>query len=250
MRFMQLIRVDPDVDPGPDTDPTAWVEDTTRRGIRVRGDRLRPESDATTVRRRDGATLVTDGPFAEAREQIGGFDLLEAGSLDEAVAVAAAHPVARFGAIEVRAIMPFGDPQLDAERSPVAPGDGSATEPPDGWRTYLMLMGTDAEPLDIDFGDAQAASAWRGVLLEWLADGARRGFLLDGAALRGPEEAKTVRVRAGDTLVVDGPFAEAREHVAGYNLIQVPSLDEAIELAATHPASLIGPIEIRPVWPM
>lgn len=245
MRYLLLVRVGPDAEPGPDDDPTAWVEDTTRRGIRLRGDRLRPESDATTVRRRGGQTLVTDGPFAEAREQIAGYDLLEAADLDEAVAVAAAHPVTRFGAIEVRETMPFGDPELDAARSPAG-----ADDLPDGWHEYVMLMGTDPEPLELDLDDPEAATTWRGVLLDWLADAQSRNLLLDGAALQGPEHGRTVRSRNGAALVTDGPFAEAREHVAGFNLVRAPSLDEVIELAATHPASLIGPIEIRPVWRM
>ncbi|QTE28156.1 YciI family protein [Pengzhenrongella sicca] len=246
MRYLQLIRVAPDAEPGSDEDPTAWVEDTTRRGIRLRGDRLRPEDDATTVRRHDGATLVTDGPFAEAREQIGGFDLLEAADLAEAVAVAAAHPVTRFGAIELRAVAPFGDPELDAAGPPEA-ADAPA---PAGWHTYVLLMGVDGDAPGPDFDDPATQEAWRTPLREWIADGRRRGLLIDGAALTGPEQATTVRVQDGRTVVVDGPFAEAREHVGGYQVIQAPSLDDAIELAATHPASAVGPIEIRPVWPM
>ncbi len=108
MRYLMLIRVDPEVQVE-DGDPTAWVEDVEARGIRVTGDRLRPVEETRSVRVRDGRTLVTDGPFAEAREQIGGFDLLEAADLDEALAVAAAHPAARFGTIELRAVWPFED---------------------------------------------------------------------------------------------------------------------------------------------
>ena len=249
MKYLQLIRVAPDAEPGPDDVPTAWVEDTTRRGIRLRGDRLRPEDDATTVRRRGGNTLITDGPFAEAREQIGGFDLLEAADLAEAIAVAAAHPVMRFGAIELREIVPFGDPELDVASSDDVAA-GAAVDVPAGWHAYVMLMGVDDETPELDFADPATQVAWRAPLVDWIAAGRRRGYLIDGAALAGPERATTVRTRGGRTLVVDGPFAEAREHVAGYQLIQVPSLDDAIELAATHPSSSIGPIELRPVWPM
>lgn len=109
MRYLMLVRVDPDIDPADDGDPTAWVEDVTARGIRVAGDRLRPAEEATAVRVREGRTLVTDGPFAEVREQIGGFDLIDAADHAEAVAVAAAHPAARLGTIELRAVWPFED---------------------------------------------------------------------------------------------------------------------------------------------
>jgi hypothetical protein len=68
------------------------------------GDRLRPTTTATTVRVRDGKTLTTDGPFAETREQLGGYYLIEAKDLDTALAIAARIPSARLGAIEVRPI--------------------------------------------------------------------------------------------------------------------------------------------------
>src|SRR5665213_333252 len=67
-------------------------------------DRLQPVSTATTVRVRDGKTLTTDGPFAETREQLGGYYLVEAKDLDEALAIAAKIPSARYGSIEVRPI--------------------------------------------------------------------------------------------------------------------------------------------------
>ena len=108
MQYLMLIRVPANATPRPeDADPTAWVEDTTARGVRLLGDRLRPDADATTVRVVEGEMLVTDGPFAEVREQIAGFDLIEVASHEEAVAVAAAHPAARFGAVELRALWPF-----------------------------------------------------------------------------------------------------------------------------------------------
>ena len=68
------------------------------------GDRLQPTTTATTVRVRDGKTLTTDGPFAETREQLGGYYLVEAKDLDAAIAMAAKIPGARYGSIEVRPI--------------------------------------------------------------------------------------------------------------------------------------------------
>lgn len=68
------------------------------------GDRLKPTSTATTVRVRDGKTLTTDGPFAETREQLGGYYLVEAKNLDEAITLAARIPGAKLGSIEVRPV--------------------------------------------------------------------------------------------------------------------------------------------------
>jgi hypothetical protein len=72
-------------------------------------ERLRPVATASTVRVRDGKTLITDGPFAETREQLGGFYLVEAQNLDEALALAARIPSARHGSIEVRPIWPMSE---------------------------------------------------------------------------------------------------------------------------------------------
>jgi hypothetical protein len=77
-------------------------------GQYLAGSQLKPTTAATCVRVRDGKRLVTDGPFAETREQLGGYFLIEAANLDEAVAVAARIPSARMGTIEVRPLEPSG----------------------------------------------------------------------------------------------------------------------------------------------
>lgn len=71
------------------------------------GDALQPVSKATTVRVRDGKTLTTDGPFAETREQLGGYYLVEAADLDEAIKLAARIPSSKHGSIEVRPILAY-----------------------------------------------------------------------------------------------------------------------------------------------
>ena len=112
MRFMMFVATDPAADK---YDPAAdnvedWVDRHEASGKRLMGDRLRPVEDATTVRRRDGKLLVTDGPFAETREWIAGFDILECADLDEAIAIAAEHPMARFGRLELRPFWPGEEP--------------------------------------------------------------------------------------------------------------------------------------------
>jgi hypothetical protein len=79
-------------------------EEMSRRGVLRGGDRLRPTTDATTVRVRDGEVLVADGPFAETKEQVGGYFLVDCEDLDEAIEVASQIPSARDGTIEVRPI--------------------------------------------------------------------------------------------------------------------------------------------------
>ena len=84
-----------------------FTESIKSSGHMVGGDALHPASTATTVRVRDGETLVTDGPFAETKEQLGGYYLVEAKDLDEAVAIAARIPDATSGSIEIRPVMVF-----------------------------------------------------------------------------------------------------------------------------------------------
>ncbi len=82
----------------------AFGEEMGRRGVLRGGERLRPTTDATTVRVRDGQTLTSDGPFAETKEQMGGFYIVDCKDLDEAIEVAGKIPSARTGTIEVRPI--------------------------------------------------------------------------------------------------------------------------------------------------
>jgi hypothetical protein len=82
----------------------AFTQGIVQSGAFKAADRLRPVSAATTVRVRDGKTLTTDGPFAETREQLGGYYQIEAKDLDEAVGIAAKVPTAKHGSIEVRPI--------------------------------------------------------------------------------------------------------------------------------------------------
>src|ERR1700710_1152683 len=107
MQYLLIIGTAPDANPTEEelnTPPTAWVEEMDGRGVRTVGNRLRPAEDATTVRRRDGELLVTDGPFVEGKEYIAGFDLIECADLDEAIEVASKHPMAATGLVEIRPI--------------------------------------------------------------------------------------------------------------------------------------------------
>ncbi len=234
MDYLMLVRVAPDATPTADeSSPEDWVERTTTDGTRVFGERLQPAEEATTVRVRGGQVLLTDGPFAEVHEQVAGFDLLRVGSRAEALAVAAAHPVAGFGALELRELWPF------------ASGDGMPVAPDAAARARYLLVWVD-EPgpgtrAPADAGDPPDA---------WLADMARRDVDEGGARLRPAAEAATVRRTGGQVVVTDGPFAELREQVAGYQLLSVADLDEALAVAAAHPAA--GPggaIEVRALWP-
>ncbi len=133
MRYALLIADSQTAKPSPEPiDPEVWgrvmaeynaYTDMLRdRGAYVTAEALQPNPTATTVRVQDGRTIVTDGPFIEAKEAIGGFYLVEAKDLDEALELAAACPGAKFGAIEVRPIVDFADAGSDATPA----GEGAA----------------------------------------------------------------------------------------------------------------------------
>lgn len=110
MRYLLMICDDESDRRGPldlvrDPKHIAWIDYLDRRGaLLLDGVRLRPSSDATKVQLRGGETLVSDGPFVETKEQIGGVALIECENLDDAIEVAAKHPFAAHGVIEVRPV--------------------------------------------------------------------------------------------------------------------------------------------------
>ncbi|HEU4466880.1 MAG TPA: YciI family protein [Agromyces sp.] len=217
-----------------------WVDELQARGVSEYGERLRPEQDATTVRVRGGEVLVVDGPFTESKESIGGFDVIAARDLDEAIEIASKHPVASFGRVEIRPFVQWPGAEPDARIVP----DGFAERPVRG-RRYLMLVVVDptGEPAaDGDESEENDPEAWVREM-----DG--RGVRQFGEVLRRPADATFVRRRHGEVLVTDGGFAEAKEWVAGFDLIEVRDLAEAIEVAAKHPMARGGAIELRPLWP-
>ena len=112
MRYLLLICTDETNDQAlsPDEEAAlmagynAFGEEMGRRGVLLGGERLRPTTDATTVRVRDGQTITSDGPFAETKEQMGGYFMVDCKDLDEAIEVASKIPSAKRGTIEVRPI--------------------------------------------------------------------------------------------------------------------------------------------------
>jgi hypothetical protein len=102
MKYMMIVYYDPAIEEvDDDNDIDTWVSEMDGRGVRLEGEALSPE-DATTVRVRGGEVLVSDGPFAETKEIMVGYDLLDCANLDEAIEVASKHPLAKRGAMELR----------------------------------------------------------------------------------------------------------------------------------------------------
>jgi hypothetical protein len=113
---------------------------------------------------------------------------------------------------------------------------------------YLLLICSDEDQFaTLNQEDGEAMLAEYGVFAEEMAG---RGVLAGGERLRPTADATTVKVRSGEVLLSDGPFAETKEQIGGYFLVDCADLDEAIEIAAKIPGARVGSIEVRPIWPM
>jgi hypothetical protein len=207
------------------TEVFPWVEDTVARRISITGKPLADPRTARTVRVRNGETLISDGPFADTKEFIGGFDLLECESMEQAIQVASKHPVAWFNAIELRPI----------------PADNAIPHYIDHAVLRQMLLvcfdGIPDAP-EVEAQVARDAEAWRDQL-------ERSGVRIAGAQIAPPNAARTVRVRGGQTIVSDGPFIETEEFIGGFDLLGCETFEEAVSLAARHPVARFNKIEVR-----
>ncbi len=200
---------------------------------------LEPTKSATTVRIRNEQRSVSDGPFAETREQLAGYYVVNVETPDEAYAIAAKIPDATGGAIEVRAV-----------KNVVTPAQGAAAKshaaaPADATKEYLLLICED----EANWAKLEPAESTK-ILAEYKAfsdEIKASGRFVAGAQLGPAAGGKAVRANNGDRTVTDGPYAETREQLGGYYRVWARDLDEAIALAARIPAARTGCIEVRPL---
>ncbi len=112
---------------------------------------------------------------------------------------------------------------------------------------FLMLHYFDENELDFGKEPDDSDPADR-ELRDWVSEMESTGVKLHGGHLRPVREAVTLRIRAGERLLTDGPFAETKEQIAGFDVLECESLAEAIELAYRHPSVRAGTLELRPFW--
>ena len=200
-------------------------DELAARGKYLGASPLQSITTAASVRVRDGRTLVTDGPFAETTEQLGGYCVLDLADLDEAIAVAGRLPPAAKGTVEIRPLVSLDGLPPECPL-PTATGGGS--------RTPFLLLCYDDE------------AAWEAAAL------ARRfadeGRYLSASPLHPAATATSVRVRGGRRVITDGPFSETHAALGGYSLILAEDRDTAIDLAAQHPGARVGIVEVRPLF--
>ncbi|MFF5897593.1 YciI family protein [Streptomyces argenteolus] len=226
MKYVLFVATDPAGEPT-DENPGAWAEKWSERGVRVEGMALTPVAETRTVRVRADRVLVTDGPFAETAEWIAGYDLLEAADLDEAIEVAASHPMATAGRIEIRPV------------EPVALGPGTGSVPHEGdvpASRFLGIFRTDPSAPAHTPGPAAVAA--------WVRDGLASGQYLGGERLRPVEDATLVRHRGGELLISAGGYTDVPEWVSGIAFID-GAWEEAIDYLSRCPMARSGIAELR-----
>jgi len=237
MRIMMIVKANPDSEKGilPDEKILSamgtYNEKLGKAGALLAMDGLQPSSEGFRVKCSKGKVTVTDGPFAEAKELVAGFWLINVKSLAEGIEWAKRTPF-QDGEIELR-------PLFETEDFPVSPD-----EDPEGWRKkelenrakaapprkpgtkrYLGLLLADRDTEAGVMPDEKVLAAM-GAFFE---EGLKAGVILGGEGLQPTSKAARVKFTAGKRTVVDGPFTESKELVAGYAILQYASKEEALE---------------------
>jgi len=182
------------------------------------GDALLPTATGVRITGGPDAPVVTDGPFAEGAEVAGGYYVFEAENLDEALTLARDIPAAKYGGVEV---WPVATP-------------GVATRPPEG-TTWLALL---LEPPDRPA--SPGSPEWNAMVAQHQEFHAAAGqHIKSGAGLHPPSTATTVRVRDGEVLITDGPYAEGAEVANGFYVLGAADRDEAVKIASMIPATAV-----------
>ena len=214
-------------------------DDVLRRGGHWTGvgEALQISRAAKTVRSKGGKVSVTDGPYAETREQIGGLGVIEAWDMEHAVELMSKHPGLRFGPFEIRPI----DGDLTRRCQPEA---GDSDTPSEGTKFVCLGYGNESA------WTAMSSSERESRIEECMAyDAVLRKFgqPLGGVALQSVDTAKTLRSNGGKVLVTDGPYAETKELLGGVAIHKFTDIDRAVEAWSKHPLLRVGSVmEIRP----
>jgi len=269
MRFMMIVKSDPKSEAGilPDekilSEMGKYNEELMKSGVMLAGEGLQASSKGVRVHLSGKKITVTDGPFAEAKELVAGFWIIEVKSKQEAIEWAKRVPGTE-GEIELRQIFELSDFPVDA------------AEKPDGWRAqeerfrdaadpkakspaaparkpgttrFMVIHHANAESEAGQLPSEKELRAMGGIIEEQV----RAGALLAAEGLQSSSKGARIRAAGTERIVTDGPFAETKELVAGFSIIQVKSKDEAIAFAKrciqVMPEGVTeGEIEVRQVF--
>jgi hypothetical protein len=226
MEFLLLFL---DREGAPSGDPAGMAEmgqlaqELARQKKLRRGAPLAAATHRKHVRVRGKKPLVSDGPFAESKEVVAGFWIVDVANREEAIAIAARAPHARHGIVHVH---PIEIRYLFADSGKGTP--------------YLLAF-------NVEPGFSDPDGAMRGEMIVFGEGLARAGTLIETAPLAADPPVARVEARRGKPLVTDGPFAEVKEMIGGYALVRVADRAAAVALAERYPHARWGTIEVREI---
>ena len=248
MRFMIIRKADAGTEAGalPDeeliTAMMQYNEELLQAGAMRAGDGLQPSVKGARIKFSKGLASVTDGPFADAGELIAGYTMLDVSSKEEAIEWVKRWPAADGDGqveIEVREVgCPGG---LAGVAGPGQAADAAAPDAQGGLLRFMVILKADR--------NAEAglipAPARLAAMARHNDEQARAGVILSANGLQPSSKGARVKFSGGKPTVIDGPFSEAKELIAGYWVIQVKSKAEAIEWAKRYPYPFDGEIDIE-----
>ena len=199
-----------------------FAAEVGRQGKMRGGAPLHPEAAGARVEVRGGRATVLDGPFAEAKEVVGGFVVIDAANRAEAIEIAKRCPHVRAGIVELRPL-PDRDVGAPAERS-----------------SFMLLLHMARDLSDADGAKYREMVAFDEVLR-------REGSYVESAQLPLDPPGARIEERGGKAVVTDGPFTESKEVAGGYYIVSAADRQAAIELAVRCPHARWGTIEVREI---
>jgi hypothetical protein len=208
------------------------------------GAALQPSRTAKTLRWQNGAVVVTDGPYAETKEQLGGIGVLEASDIVHAVELMSRHPGLHYGAtFEIR---PIDEESHKRQATSIAALHTSAPAADSQALKFASLGYINENGWGSISKDERDAMLERCIAFDEAR--VKSGQWLSGVALQSPRTAKTLRAKAGQVIVTDGPFAETKEYLGGVVVLALKDSNAAVASLSKHPALRFGvAIEIRPI---
>jgi hypothetical protein len=265
MRFMMLLKSDEQAEAGvmPDEKVFAAMEKYNQElidaGAMLAGEGLQPSAKGFRVKFHRGRPTVMDGPFAEAKELIAGYWIIQAKSKDEAVewakripfeAAEAGTASGRVGQVEIRQIFELEDfpvtenesgwREAEAEQRAATP---AAPQAAPGKKLFMVLRMADIET---ESGAMMPSEELLTAMGHYNEEMIKAGVMLTGEGLQPSAKGARVDYQRGKRTVVDGPFTEAKELIAGFSLIQVNSKAEAVEWVKRWPAmDANGEVELQ-----
>jgi hypothetical protein len=237
MRFMLIVKASKESEAGilPTeqelADMGTFNEEMVKQGVMLAGEGLHPSSKAVRVRYANGKHTVTDGPFSETKELVAGYWLWQCKSKDEAIEWLK-RSTFQEGEVELRPLFELEDFAVDPAEQPGGWRDKEeefkAAPPParrPGTKRNLGLLKADKNT-EAGVMPDEGALAAMGAFME---EGIKAGIFLSGEGLHSSSQGARVRFNGSQRTVIDGPFTETKELLAGYAVLQFASKDEAIE---------------------